>query len=77
MKDIIISKAHFKRELRVFLVLFLLVNAMNIFSIFFYKTSISELYTSLGYVVFISLVLYLFVAVVRGLRFIFFRGRIL
>jgi hypothetical protein len=53
------------KEARLWLILFLIANLLNAYSIYHYKTSWKELYTQLGYVFLLSLALYLVVTVIR------------
>ena len=65
MKDIIIKSDTVKRELLVFGACFVLACLMNIYAISIAGTPWSELFTQLGYVMFIALVVYLLLALVR------------
>ena len=65
MKDINIKAKSIKRELWIFLVVFIFSFGMNIYSILHYKTSWSELYTHLHVVVLMSILFYCIIAVVR------------
>lgn len=65
MKDLTISGARIRRELRWFLAAFVLANLMNVYAIIAYQTAWKELITTIGYVVFLSIVLYLLMAFVR------------
>ena len=58
MNDITIKQKNIKRELRIFLGIFLFAFLLNIYSILHYKTSWSELYTHLHIVVLIAIFLY-------------------
>ena len=67
MKDITIKGVCIKRELWVFLGVFIFVFGLNIYSILHYKTSWSELYTHLYIVVLMSIFIY---CVIAGIRII-------
>lgn len=65
MKDIVITSQRIKKELYILLGCFFIAFIVNILSIIIYKTRWNEVFTQLGYVVVISLALYLFVGVIR------------
>lgn len=65
MKDIVITGAKVRRELWWLLAAFILANLMNAYAIAKYDTAWKELFTTLGYVILLSLVLYLLIALVR------------
>jgi len=65
MKDITIKGVSIKRELWIFLGIFILAFAINIYSILHYKTSWSELYTQLYVVVLVSIFFYCVIAGIR------------
>jgi TRAP-type C4-dicarboxylate transport system permease small subunit len=67
MKDIIITPRKLKRELFIWLLCLVAAIGLNVYSIIYYNTNWSELYTHLGYVVAISIVIYLILWVFRGL----------
>jgi hypothetical protein len=67
MKDITIKGVCIKRELWVFLGVFIFAFGLNIYSILHYKTSWSELYTHLYIVVLMSIFIY---CVIAGIRII-------
>jgi hypothetical protein len=58
MKDSIITAKRKKAELITLLLCFIIANLVNLYAIISYKTSFSELFTSLGYVLATSFVLY-------------------
>jgi hypothetical protein len=72
MKDIVITGAVIRRELWWLLAAFILANLMNVYAIVVYDTEWKELFSTLGYVVALSIVLYVFTALlrlaVRGVR---------
>ncbi|HKM45144.1 MAG TPA: hypothetical protein VJY12_06775 [Dysgonamonadaceae bacterium] len=67
MKDIVFTKERQKKELLIFGVCFAIGFLMNLFSIFIYKTSWYEIFSQLGYVFVIALVLYILLSIVRGI----------
>ncbi|WP_010665216.1 hypothetical protein [Marinilabilia salmonicolor] len=67
MKNIIITPRKLKREIFIWLLCLVAAIGLNVYSIIYYNTSWSELYTHLGYVVVISIVIYLILWVFRGL----------
>ncbi|MDX9924493.1 MAG: hypothetical protein RBS48_06970 [Ignavibacteriaceae bacterium] len=74
MKDIVIEKKLFIRELLVLLVLFIVVNIVNIYSIIKYDTSWFELISQLHIVLIITLLLYLLISVFRLFLFLIQRA---
>jgi hypothetical protein len=65
MKDITIKGVSIKRELWIFLGVFIFTFGLNIYSILHYKTSWSELYTQLFFVVLVSIFIYCVIAGIR------------
>lgn len=65
MKDLVISSKMLKKELLILLSCFIAVCLVNIVSIIVFKTSFWEIFTQLGYVVVITVVLYVLAAVMR------------
>ena len=65
MKDITIKAVCIKRELWIFLGVFIFIFGLNIYSILHYKTSWTELYTQLYVVVLMSLFFYCVIAGIR------------
>jgi len=65
MKDITIKGVSIKRELWIFLGIFIFTFGLNIYSILHYKTSWSELYSQLYVVVLMSIFFYCLIAVIR------------
>ncbi|KUO60215.1 hypothetical protein APF79_00965 [bacterium BRH_c32] len=74
MKDIVIEKKLFIRELLVLLALFIVVNIVNIYSIIKYDTSWFELISQLHLVLIITLLLYLLISVFRLFLFLIQRA---
>lgn len=56
---------HPRREFIIWLIAFLLSNLLNVYGIIHYKTRWIELFTQLGYVFVLSLLLYFLVALIR------------
>jgi hypothetical protein len=56
---------HPRREFIIWLIAFLFSNLLNIYGIIHYKTRWIELFTQLGYVIVLSLLLYFLVALIR------------
>ena len=67
MKDITIKGVSIKRELWIFLGVFIFTFGLNIYAIVHYKTNWSELYTYLHIVVLMSIFFY---CVIAGIRFV-------
>lgn len=65
MKDIIISAKRIKTELITLAVCFLIAFAANVGAVIAYKSPAIEMLTSLHYVLIATVVLYVFVAVIR------------
>jgi len=65
MKNIVIPYTALKTELIWFLSVWIFTNLLNIFAILFYNTKWIELITYQPMVIFISVVLYLIVSLVR------------
>jgi hypothetical protein len=56
---------HPRRELIIWFILFILSNLLNVYSIIHYKTRWIELFTQLGYVFVLSLVVYFLITLIR------------
>jgi hypothetical protein len=65
MKDIIITKGRQKKELKIFLVCFIIAFCLNIYAIIAYDGKWKELFWSLGFVIATAILLYLLVAAIR------------
>ena len=65
MKDTVISAAVKRRELKIWLVCFIVANIVNWTAIIKYQTPWYEIFTQIGYVVVTSLVIYALIAVLR------------
>ncbi len=75
MKDVLITARRKKKELITLLVCFFLANIANLYAIIAYHTPVSELITSIFYVIIFAIALYIFWCLVRllgyGLRILF------
>ena len=67
MKDIVFTRKRQKKELLIFGFCFAIGFLMNLISIIVYKTPWYEIFTQIGYVFVIGVVLYLLLAIVRSL----------
>ena len=56
---------HPRREFIIWLIAFLFSNLLNVYGIIHYKTNWIELFTQLGYVFVMSLLIYFLVALIR------------
>lgn len=65
MKELIISSKQLKKEGLYFGSVFLIAFLLNVISILKFNTEWSELYSQLGYVVMLAIVLYLLILVIR------------
>ncbi len=65
MKDILITGVRVKKELITLLVCFLIGFMANIGAIIYYKTAMTEIITSIGYVVVSAFVLYFILGLIR------------
>lgn len=65
MKDIVISAKRIKKEGYIFLVCFAMAFMTNIVSIILFKTPWYEIFTQIGYVIVITVTLYLIVVFFR------------
>ena len=65
MKDIIIKEKHIRRELYLILVSFVLAFVVNVGAIAAFDRPWSELYSQIGYVLFITVGIYVVLATVR------------
>jgi hypothetical protein len=79
MKDTLITVKRKKIELITLLVCFVVANALNLFAIILYKTSLLELWTCLGYIVAATVGLYVLWIIIRiifhAIRKIFKRSK--
>jgi hypothetical protein len=65
MKDIIITSKIIKREIYVWVCALIAAQLMNVYAIVKYNTQWRELYSQLGYILMLSIVLYLLIAMIR------------
>lgn len=65
MKDTVISAAVKRRELKIWLVCFIVANIVNLTAIIQYQTPWYEIFTQIGYVVVSSLLFYGLLLLVR------------
>jgi cytochrome b len=72
MKDTIITVKRKKIEIVTLIICFIVANLANLYAIIHHKTSLGELFTSLGYVVVATFVLYV---VWTAIRLIFYAIR--
>ena len=70
MKDTVITAAVKRRELWIWLTCFIVANVVNITTIICYSTPWYEVFTQLGYVVALSVPLYVLTIVVRVVWFV-------
>lgn len=67
MKDIIITGKRRKKELQILLFCFVVAFLINVLAVIIYKTPWHEIFSQIGYVAVITVVLYLIVVLVRFL----------
>lgn len=67
MKDIIIKNTTLKREIIIWVSAFCCAVALNIYAIAKYEASWSELLTQLPLIIFLSVLIYFLILVVRGI----------
>jgi len=65
MRDTVITSRRKKIEIATLIFCFIIANLVNWYAINRFKTSYKELFTSLGYVIILTLVLYLLWTVIR------------
>lgn len=70
MKDIVITSKTIKREILVYLGCFIFAFCLNLGAIIHYKHPAVELFTQIGYVVVISIVVFILVCALRVLLFL-------
>lgn len=70
MKDLIITSRRLKKEIYILSTCFIIAFLINIFSIIAFKTPWYEIFTQIGYVLVITIILYLLVAIVRVVAFL-------
>lgn len=70
MKDIIITRKRQKTELLVLLICFVVACLTNLYAIFSYGGKLTEMFTSLGYVLIFTAALYVAFALLRIIIFV-------
>ena len=70
MKDTVITAAVKRRELWIWLTCFIVANVVNVATIICYATPWYEIFTQLGYVTVLSVMLYVLTVVVRVIWFL-------
>lgn len=70
MKDIVVTHKRLKKEGYIFLTCFSIAFIINIYSIIIYKAPWYELLTQIGYVLIISIIIYIVVLIVRTIPFL-------
>ncbi|MDR1631773.1 MAG: hypothetical protein LBR97_02655 [Dysgonamonadaceae bacterium] len=65
MKDTVITAKRKKTEIITLVVCFIIANLINLYAIIRYKTSYTELFSMLGYILVLTVVLYVFWTVIR------------
>lgn len=70
MNDIVIKTKHIRREIIYFLSCVLIMELVNVFSVYTYKGKWIELIMSIGYVCVAAIVLYIFIAFIRFIIYI-------
>lgn len=71
MKDIVITAKRIKKEVIIMAILFLVAFLINIIAIITFKTPWHEMFTQIGYVIVMTLVLYILLLIVRGVVSLF------
>lgn len=69
MKDIIIKGSRIKRELKFWLVSFLIAVIINIYAIIEYNTNWIEIFSQLHIVVIVSILIYILLILIRSVWF--------
>ncbi|MDR0507270.1 MAG: hypothetical protein LBH32_10735 [Dysgonamonadaceae bacterium] len=75
MKDTLITVKRKKTEIVTLIICFIIANLINLYAIISYKTSYSELFTMLGYVIILTLALYVIWTVIRLIFYAFKRPK--
>ena len=70
MKNIIITPKRIKTELFILLALLIIAELINVYAIAKFQTSWQELYSQMGYVVTIAILLYVVLLIIRGLVYL-------
>jgi len=67
MKDLVISSKRLKKEILIIAICFIVASIINIISVIIYKTPWYEIFTQIGYVLVITLVIYFMVILIRAI----------
>ena len=68
MKEIVITAKRINKELLLLLACFIFAFLLNVVAVIIYSTPGIEIFTQIGYVVAITLVLYFFIFLLRGIN---------
>lgn len=71
MKDTIITGRRKQKELKILLICFAIAFLINIIAIIIYKTPWHEMFSQIGFVVVITLALYILLVIIRGIARLF------
>lgn len=71
MKDLVITSKRIKKEFYILLICFVIAFIINVVAVTTYKTPWSEIFTQIGYVIIITVLLYLLSAFARGVIRVF------
>ncbi|MCK9313006.1 MAG: hypothetical protein M0P20_02985 [Methanocorpusculum sp.] len=69
MKEIVITTKRIHKELFLLLACFIFAFLLNVVAVIIYSTPVIEIFTQVGYVIAITLVLYFFITLIRGILF--------
>ena len=69
MKEIVITAKRINKELLLLLACFIFAFLLNVAAVIIYSTPGVEIFTQIGYVVAITLVLYFFITLIRAILF--------
>ncbi len=75
MKDIVITVKQQKREIKYFLISFLLAVCINVYAIIHFDTNFRELYTQLFIVLMVTIFIYLLTALFRFVYHLIVKNR--
>lgn len=73
MRDIVITSKRIKKEAYILLACFIVAFVANIMAIAIYKTAWVEVVTQIGYVVVLTIILYILIAFFRGVLWLISR----
>jgi hypothetical protein len=71
MKDTVITVKRKKIEIITLIACFIIANLINLYAIVHYKTSYTELFSMLGYVLVLTVVLYVLWTMIRLIFYVF------